>query len=159
MIRPPPNPPLFPSPPFSRPRRAHRRGVGAGGCPRQPARAACPSRPSAARARAPGAGAGSLSRGLCRPAAPLGPGRRSEEHTSELQSQSNLVCRLLLETKKTLRFSTLRVLTASTSESFRTTIFLLTPLGVCCRRLCGQGSLHFYCRLMLHLMGVQTSPY
>src|SRR5688572_31376410 len=32
---------------------------------------------------------------------------RSEEHTSELQSQSNLVCRLLLEKKKTsyhLRF-------------------------------------------------------
>src|SRR2546430_3323810 len=26
---------------------------------------------------------------------------RSEEHTSELQSQSNLVCRLLLENKKT----------------------------------------------------------
>src|SRR2546430_13691347 len=26
--------------------------------------------------------------------------RRSEEHTSELQSQSNLVCRLLLEEKK-----------------------------------------------------------
>src|SRR2546430_11618987 len=41
-----------------------------------------------------------------------GPGRprvgeratfRSEEHTSELQSQSNLVCRLLLEKKKTSR--------------------------------------------------------
>src|SRR2546427_5843304 len=43
---------------------------------------------------------------------PVGPGRprpaagrressaRSEEHTSELQSQSNLVCRLLLEKKK-----------------------------------------------------------
>src|SRR5688572_31117554 len=30
--------------------------------------------------------------GICR--------RRSEEHTSELQSQSNLVCRLLLEKKK-----------------------------------------------------------
>src|SRR2546430_9418942 len=29
--------------------------------------------------------------------------RRSEEHTSELQSQSNLVCRLLLEKKKTHR--------------------------------------------------------
>src|SRR5256886_7400865 len=29
--------------------------------------------------------------------------RRSEEHTSELQSQSNLVCRLLLEKKKNLR--------------------------------------------------------
>src|SRR5688572_32162768 len=27
-------------------------------------------------------------------------GKRSEEHTSELQSQSNLVCRLLLEKKK-----------------------------------------------------------
>src|SRR2546430_9097525 len=30
-----------------------------------------------------------------------GPKLRSEEHTSELQSQSNLVCRLLLEKKKT----------------------------------------------------------
>src|SRR5688572_31478639 len=29
-----------------------------------------------------------------------GHGGRSEEHTSELQSQSNLVCRLLLEKKK-----------------------------------------------------------
>src|SRR2546430_7678832 len=29
------------------------------------------------------------------------PTTRSEEHTSELQSQSNLVCRLLLEKKKT----------------------------------------------------------
>src|SRR2546430_7162503 len=29
------------------------------------------------------------------------PLNRSEEHTSELQSQSNLVCRLLLEKKKT----------------------------------------------------------
>src|SRR2546430_6686625 len=40
----------------------------------------------------PGAGA----------AGPLHPlsGSRSEEHTSELQSQSNLVCRLLLEKKK-----------------------------------------------------------
>src|SRR2546430_6087088 len=28
---------------------------------------------------------------------------RSEEHTSELQSQSNLVCRLLLEKKKIIR--------------------------------------------------------
>src|SRR5260370_31075204 len=30
-----------------------------------------------------------------------GPGDRSEEHTSELQSHLNLVCRLLLEKKKT----------------------------------------------------------
>src|SRR2546430_11226844 len=32
-----------------------------------------------------------------------GPDYRSEEHTSELQSQSNLVCRLLLEKKKRKR--------------------------------------------------------
>src|SRR2546427_12169375 len=31
------------------------------------------------------------------------PDNRSEEHTSELQSQSNLVCRLLLEKKKKKR--------------------------------------------------------
>src|SRR2546430_4543094 len=34
-------------------------------------------------------------------------GPRSEEHTSELQSQSNLVCRLLLEKKKAEIISTL----------------------------------------------------
>src|SRR2546430_6809288 len=34
---------------------------------------------------------------------PLCPYPRSEEHTSELQSQSNLVCRLLLEKKCTPR--------------------------------------------------------
>src|SRR2546422_3427768 len=32
--------------------------------------------------------------------AALGDGRRSEEHTSELQSRLHLVCRLLLEKKK-----------------------------------------------------------
>src|SRR5256886_13454588 len=32
-------------------------------------------------------------------------GYRSEEHTSELQSQSNLVCRLLLEKKKNHDFT------------------------------------------------------
>src|SRR2546430_5266612 len=39
--------------------------------------------------------------------------KRSEEHTSELQSQSNLVCRLLLEKKKTngITTSMLSVLT------------------------------------------------
>src|SRR2546430_5739270 len=35
-----------------------------------------------------------------RPPEVLVEGDRSEEHTSELQSQSNLVCRLLLEKKK-----------------------------------------------------------
>src|SRR5256886_12558880 len=33
---------------------------------------------------------------------------RSEEHTSELQSQSNLVCRLLLEKKKKISITQLR---------------------------------------------------
>src|SRR5688572_31598361 len=33
-------------------------------------------------------------------------GARSEEHTSELQSQSNLVCRLLLEKKKRINSKT-----------------------------------------------------
>src|SRR2546430_4942913 len=33
----------------------------------------------------------------------IAPSFRSEEHTSELQSQSNLVCRLLLEKKKNER--------------------------------------------------------
>src|SRR2546430_7108531 len=32
------------------------------------------------------------------------PYQRSEEHTSELQSQSNLVCRLLLEKKKITQY-------------------------------------------------------
>src|SRR2546430_11218726 len=35
--------------------------------------------------------------------------QRSEEHTSELQSQSNLVCRLLLEKKKILQVVSLDV--------------------------------------------------
>src|SRR2546430_8888609 len=36
----------------------------------------------------------------CSPAIPVLAYNRSEEHTSELQSQSNIVCRLLLEKKK-----------------------------------------------------------
>src|SRR2546430_10755524 len=39
-------------------------------------------------------------RARCRSARGSRAPRRSEEHTSELQSQSNLVCRLLLEKKK-----------------------------------------------------------
>src|SRR2546427_5162106 len=35
---------------------------------------------------------------------------RSEEHTSELQSQSNLVCRLLLEKKKKIKSSKMDVM-------------------------------------------------
>src|SRR2546427_3424504 len=53
-------------------------------------RSACPGR---APRRYPSSCFGVLSRWGRSP-------RRSEEHTSELQSQSNLVCRLLLEKKK-----------------------------------------------------------
>src|SRR2546430_5328227 len=46
---------------------------------------------------APGSGRGAA---CCAPTGAPESGCRSEEHTSELQSQSNLVCRLLLEKKK-----------------------------------------------------------
>src|SRR2546427_9009289 len=44
---------------------------------------------------------------------------RSEEHTSELQSQSNLVCRLLLEKKKKNRVSVPPVVVAVPSTCHR----------------------------------------
>src|SRR5258706_5081062 len=50
--------------------------------------------------RASGAGLGKLR------ARDSGQRRRSEEHTSELQSLTNLVCRLLLEKKKKLHTNT-----------------------------------------------------
>src|SRR5256885_4603220 len=56
---------------------------------------ALPISPPVRACGAPGAGALEHQR----PARPGG-GRRSEEHTSELQSPCNLVCRLLLEKKK-----------------------------------------------------------
>src|SRR2546426_2328938 len=43
---------------------------------------------------------GRLARAAARGARPPGDDPRSEEHTSELQSPCNLVCRLLLEKKK-----------------------------------------------------------
>src|SRR5688572_33394098 len=48
----------------------------------------------------PAYSAASASREGGRRAGRARPAHRSEEHTSELQSQSNLVCRLLLEKKK-----------------------------------------------------------
>src|SRR2546430_9701160 len=50
--------------------------------------------------RAPGTVPGSASLGRRSSLLPSRSTDRSEEHTSELQSQSNLVCRLLLEKKK-----------------------------------------------------------
>src|SRR5689334_23575039 len=70
----------------------------------QPVRAAL-QRVAALRARA-----GARGSARRRPPAP-----RSEEHTSELQSQFHLVCRLLLEKKKTAfatRYNNCRTITA-----------------------------------------------
>src|SRR2546430_6907194 len=57
---------------------------------------------------------------------------RSEEHTSELQSQSNLVCRLLLEKKKTEK--ALQLL----DEILATTNYGIPPRGL---NVCGVGHL------------------
>src|SRR2546427_6740388 len=43
--------------------------------------------------------------------------RRSEEHTSELQSQSNLVCRLLLEKKKKQDDDAIQLLRSAVAQS------------------------------------------
>src|SRR2546430_8763234 len=50
---------------------------------------------------------------------------RSEEHTSELQSQSNLVCRLLLEKKKKKALPSLQPMAASPIVSSSDTCFVL----------------------------------
>src|SRR2546430_3128631 len=52
---------------------------------------------------------------------------RSEEHTCELQSQSNLVCRLLLEKKKNKTIHT----TSSTVMYHSTILILLEHLHPC----------------------------
>src|SRR2546427_4019825 len=46
---------------------------------------------------------------------------RSEEHTSELQSQSNLVCRLLLEKKKKKKCTTYHIANACAPPTSHTT--------------------------------------
>src|SRR2546423_11331660 len=54
---------------------------------------------------------------------------RSEEHTSELQSLAYLVCRLLLEKKKTHTYRCLRVNTLVTHNT--DTLITLAPLSRC----------------------------
>src|SRR5699024_12547075 len=90
LLRPPPRSPLFPYTTL------FRSPGGSPGPGRSPPRRRPPSGFSPRRTAGRGCGA---------PAPPAGPehpsGRRSEEHTSELQSRFDLVCRLLLEKKKT----------------------------------------------------------
>src|SRR5256885_7016905 len=52
-------------------------------------------------------------------------GRRSEEHTSELQSPCNLVCRLLLEKKKT-KYFTITNTPHQVHQNINTVIILLS---------------------------------
>src|SRR5256885_5393316 len=113
MIRRPPRSTLFPyttlfrSPGPRGPARDRRR-------PRGPPGAAVPGRPASGpdrrrrhdRPSAPAAGRAAGGRS----------GTRSEEHTSELQSPCNLVCRLLLEKKKLICLIH-PVLTASYTET------------------------------------------
>src|SRR5688572_31019772 len=57
---------------------------------------------------------------------------RSEEHTSELQSQSNLVCRLLLEKKKNIQSLWLKVLCEYGLVIMRTLLTGGTLVGSTC---------------------------
>src|SRR3712207_7576413 len=92
MIRRPPRSTLFPYTTLFRSHRA-RLAVGAGWGPAGVRRQYDSSWPSTARSAR-------FRVALCRPGA-VGIRARSEEHTSELQSRQYLVCRLLLEKKKT----------------------------------------------------------
>src|SRR2546430_9315171 len=86
MIRRPPRSTLFP---YTTLFRSPSAGAASPSAVSAPSSASAPS--AAAPASSPVPAAASLA--ACR-------ALRSEEHTSELQSQSNLVCRLLLEKKK-----------------------------------------------------------
>src|SRR2546430_7753769 len=98
MIRRPPRSTLFPYTTLFRSfRYASRRGGEALAASRRPA--------TAARSR-PGSYASGDDRSSCGGRSES-PTQRSEEHTSELQSQSNLVCRLLLEKKKSSEYDIL----------------------------------------------------
>src|SRR3712207_8001136 len=71
------------------------------------------------RSRSPVRGAGYRGAGCGRPPRSAGCGgrspRRSEEHTSELQSRQYLVCRLLLEKKKVITLPVVTIFTPCNS--------------------------------------------
>src|SRR5256885_10500030 len=99
MIRRPPRSTLFPYPTLFRSRWRASRGArqSRGGAASTPRTAATRLEEGSALRRtrsAPSGAPAHLSIGASRPVT------RSEEHTSELQSPCNLVCRLLLEKKK-----------------------------------------------------------
>src|SRR2546430_10366132 len=100
MIRRPPRSTLFPYTTLFRSRECGRTGRGG-----RPGAARARRAAHAARSGATGEGGGAaLARLHCTTGTGVG---RSEEHTSELQSQSNIVCRLLLEQETELGLSTM----------------------------------------------------
>src|SRR2546421_1792196 len=101
MIRHPPRSPLFPYPPLSRPpRRSADRPPPGRRVDRAPGPAPRAARDAHEAARRPRGGAVVPARRVHGPALDHERAARSEEHTSELQSRSDIVCRLLLEKKK-----------------------------------------------------------
>src|SRR5688572_30981012 len=98
MIPRPPRSTLFPYTTLFRSGRTRPAGPGEVRPAARGAGGPAPARPAGGRGRLR-THAGGGHRAPAHAPGPAG-GRRSEEHTSELQSQSNLVCRLLLEKKK-----------------------------------------------------------
>src|SRR5256886_2455463 len=78
---------------------------------------------------------------------------RSEEHTSELQSQSNLVCRLLLEKKKTTTLSQ-----ASRSHTHRAVATWSLRERAVCMRLARSPMLSASAGSMLQWMSSRSAP-
>src|SRR5258708_25884263 len=97
MIRRPPRSPLFPYPPLSRSSQYQAESTATAGTVAARTTSARLMRPAPASAPAV------IRNGVTSSGSPrrINLALRSEEHTSELQSPDHLVCRLLLEKKKT----------------------------------------------------------
>src|SRR5256885_12803622 len=72
---------------------------------------------------------------------------RSEEHTSELQSPCNLVCRLLLEKKKTNTHLSLAVFTLPLASFYSFTLSYSAAFSIISSRLIIAEPIAFLCRL------------
>src|SRR5256886_12860615 len=121
MIRRPPRSTLFPYTTLFRSRHRGERHRLVGG------RRADPLAAASEVARARGRGADDARRGGAARFIAAHRGARSEEHTSELQSQSNLVCRLLLEKKKeSTRIVSASMKTRASHSSASTSIWFVS---------------------------------
>src|SRR2546430_5652968 len=138
MIRRPPRSTLFPYTTLFRSRA--RAPAWSASARRRSARGAQPARDetgagSEARARSSRRSPASRSRSCC--------GSRSEEHTSELQSQSNLVCRLLLEKKKKKK---------KDCHTYKTTIKKISTIVCSLRDVYSYKLYHSDVNILLHIL-------